>query len=140
MPNLHDIVKSEKPYTLPIRVRILDKGEGHNENNIAVGDDSAVIECIIYDKDKLKALKLDDSVMIINGVIKKKPRTLLEIGSHTRIIKTGTVNTTDANRQEAINIVHPPAANFLDVASVESSPLKKLISLRGQVVGVSIKQ
>ncbi|XP_038063033.1 uncharacterized protein LOC119733722 [Patiria miniata] len=72
--------------------------------------------------------------------LKTHPRKCIQIGKNTKVINTGTIDVTPALRCEAMQMVLPSRADFTSIRNIKTSPLKKIVSVEGQVVAQGIPQ
>lgn len=132
--------RSSKGYAWPLHVRVVGKSTQGGSSRYAVADEKAAAECIVYDGKKEKLMATDACIMIINCNIKhSQMKKFIEITDQTRVSNTGRVSVPDDIRKQAEMIVQYKAAEFIKVDSIATSPVKKMVSVRGQVVGVSIE-
>lgn len=121
-----------------INVKVVCKGED-NRFRYGVSDGKSAAECELIgcSEDTVRKMAIGASVVIINASVKLYPRKLLKVTSGSRVTNTGTVNVPDSVRQKAEELVNPAPAAFIKVEAVSTSPLKKMVSVKGQIVGVS---
>ena len=127
-----------KPYGAFTRVKVICQGTGSNGNRYGIADHTMAVELILYDDAKASKLICGGFVSLINSSVKTSPHNQVVVGKNTRVSKTGSFDVPDAKETAARDIINPPAATFLPVPEVKTSPMKKLVSVKGQVIAVSI--
>lgn len=139
MPSLVDILSSSKPYVPPIQIAVIAKNP-EDPQRCVIGDDTDALECIIYNDKVQHKFVQGASLLLINSFVRKfahKPSNI-EIRSNTRVSNTGRIVISDDIRNKGILLINPQPADFVKLDTIPTSPMKKLVSIRGQVVSVSI--
>ena len=93
--------------------------------------------CVIGDSTCAK-MTVGSSLLIINAVVKRfsNGEEHIEIGPNTRVTGSCNVEVPDEVRVKGEELNQ--SAEFIPVANVAKSPLKKMVPLRGRVVSVSL--
>lgn len=137
MSTLQELFKQSKPYGGVVRVKIISQGSGSNSNRYGVADCTMAVEVVVYDESKASRMQCGQSVMLINATTKQKPSKMIDVGRNTRVKSTGEVDVPQSFEKEARDIINPEPAKFVSLCEAKTSPIKKKMSVRGQVVGVS---
>jgi hypothetical protein len=138
--------KKEGSYISPINVKICGvtkeneyvnaNGEGKKYVIIGVADSTMIAKCTLYVMSKLKDLQVGNSIMLLNIIVKENNSLTLTVKS--RISKIGEVKVSEERFQAAKEIAHPPISPEMPLKDIEKSPVKSMMSVRGQIVAVSI--
>ncbi|XP_071795561.1 uncharacterized protein [Asterias amurensis] len=137
MPSLEEVLRQRKPYVGRINVKVVCKGKDGNRLRYGVSDGKTAAECELIgcDEDVVGKMAVGASVVIINASVKQYLRKYLQVTSGSRVTNTGTVDVPDSVRQQAEELINPAPAAFIKLDVVSTSPLKKLVSVKGQIVG-----
>lgn len=148
MPTLESLFKTNKdgPYSAPVNVKICGvagektyvnaNGEEKKYAVLGVADSSMIAKCTLYDTSKLKVLQEGNSVMLLNVIV--KDNNSLTLTTKSRISKVGDVKVSSERQKAAREIAFPPMSSEVPLKDIEKSPIKSMLSVRGQIVAVSI--
>ena len=148
MPTLQALfkMKREGPYVPPISVKICGvsrekeyvnaNGEEKKFVILGVADATMAVKCTLYDMTKLKDLEEGKSAMLFNTIIKDD--NAITLTSKSRVSRIGPVTVSTDIERVAKEIVNPPASAEVTLKEVERSPVKSMLTIRGQIVAVSI--
>ena len=136
---LHNLFNySNKPYGSSVRVKVIAQGAlASNSNHYGVADETMAVEVVLYDETKASKMQCGRYVTIINAMVKNQPHKQIQISKSTRVGSAGSFDVPLALEQAATDLVNPQAATFVSLSEVKTSPIKKLMSVHGQVVAVS---
>lgn len=146
MPTLESLFKTNKdgPYSAPVNVKICGvagektyvnaNGEEKKYAVLGVADSSMIAKCTLYDTSKLKVLQEGNSVMLLNVIV--KDNNSLTLTTKSRISKV--VKVSSERQKAAKEIAFPPMSSEVPLKDIEKSPIKSMLSVRGQIVAVSI--
>ncbi|XP_064631648.1 uncharacterized protein LOC135489942 [Lineus longissimus] len=97
----------------------------------AIIDTTAAAKLLIYDE-KTAAKLTPMATYIIRNVTSKT--THFTTNSSFQLFRTAKAEVDQQKVQEACDLLHPPAPPVISIAEAKTSPVKKLVSVRGQVV------
>ena len=136
-----------KPYQNPVKVKICAIGipetyttaAGQKKMSTVIGlaDKENTIKAVLYDQDKLEHLRLMDTVMIMNYVLKSDPEPIIVLTKVTKIMKTSNIDVPADIARKAHLISNPPPASMVTLKDAKTSPAKTMISVKGRVTSVS---
>ena len=134
-----------KPYQNPIKVKICAIGipettaTGQKKMSTVLGlaDKENTIKAVLYEQDKLEHLRLMDTVMIMNYVLKLDPEPIIVLTKVTKIMKTSNIDVPADIARKAHLISNPPPASMVTLKDAKTSPAKTMISVKGRVTSVS---
>lgn len=148
MPTLESLFKTKKdgPYSAPVNVKICGvageksyvnaNGEEKKYAVLGVADSSMIAKCTLYDTSKLKVLQEGNSVMLLNVIV--KDNNSLTLTTKSRISKVGDVKVSSERQKAAREIAFPPMSSEVPLKDIEKSPIKSMLSVRGQIVAEEI--
>lgn len=122
-------VTGEKTY-------VIANGDEKKFAVLSVANSSIIAKCTLYDTSKLKVLQKGNSVMLLNVIV--KDNNSLTSTTKSRISKVGDVSS--ERQKTAREIAFPPMSLEvrLIIKDIEKYPIKSMLSVRGQIVAVSI--
>ena len=138
--NLEQALKRGGSTCQPLRVRVLHERLATSDavkRVFIIGDSSSAGECVVYDKLASGRFHVGSSVVILNASVKVARKNHVEVSARSRVKETGNVTITEEVEEAGRLLFNPPPAEFVKLNTVERSPVKKLVSIKGQVVGVS---
>lgn len=140
MPTLESLFKTKKDG--PVNVKICGvagektyvnaNGEEKKFAVLGVADSSMIAKCTLYDTSKLKVLQEGNSVMLLNVIV--KDNNSLTLTTKSRISKVGDVKVSSERQKAAREIAFPPMSSEVPLKDIEKSPIKSMLSVRGQIV------
>lgn len=110
-------------------------GEERGRVYVGVADSTIAIKCTVYDQEKLRNMEVGSTVMLMNIVVKQD--NSITITSKSRVCKTGPVSVSAEHDRTALELAVPPTSPESPLIDVGKSPVKTMMSTRGQVVAVS---
>ncbi|XP_061165364.1 uncharacterized protein LOC133174295 [Saccostrea echinata] len=132
------------PYTTAIKAVVCGVGEvkkyrnasGEQRQSVTIGlaDSSMAVRGVLYDVSKMDTFKVGCTVMLLNSIIKKDAVRSIVLTNRSKILKTGPVAVSESLRKEALEMACPPPAEMVDIKAVHTSPVKTVLTIRGQVV------
>lgn len=153
MKTLKDVFEdggaSSAPYTTAIKVQICGVGEVNNYRNangeqrqsmtVGFADHTMAAKGILYDVSKANVLRNGVTVMLLNVILKKHLNTIV-MTNRSKILKTGPFQqeVPEYFQKQGQDLACPPPAEMVAINKIKTSPVKTLVSIRGQVVSVSI--
>ena len=136
------------PYSGAMKLKICGVGpivgyrnaSGDQRQSIVIGfaDSTMAVKGVLYDASKLNIVKEGTTVMLINVILKSEGGKSVVITNRSKILKTGPIEVPEFLVKQGREIACPPPAAEVDIKTVQTSPVKTLVTLRGQVVSVSI--
>lgn len=96
------------------------------------------VKGVLYDSAKLPLMKEGQTVMLLNVILKNDMGKSIVLTNRSKVLKTGPLEVPAALIKQGKDIACPPPAAEVDIKTVQTSPIKTLVTLRGQVVSVSI--
>lgn len=151
MKTLHEIFESggqsSAPYNTALKVIVCGIGQvvqyrnasGDQRESVTVGfaDQSMAAKGTLYDMTKKDTLKVGSTVMLMNSIIKKDLETIV-ITNKSKILKTSPLTDVPKERvEEGHALACPPPAKTVEIKAVHTSPVKTLLTIRGQIISVS---
>lgn len=148
MPTLQALfkMKREGPYVPPISVKICAisrqkeyvNADGEEKKYLILGiaDTTMAAKCTLYDLTKVKDLEQGKSAMLFNTIIKAD--NSITIISKSRVSRIGPITVPSEIENAAQVMANPPASAEVTLKEIDKSPVKSMLSVRGQVVAVSI--
>ena len=151
MKTLNDIFQSgghaSAPYNAAIKVAVCGIGQvvqyrnanGDQRESMTVGfaDQSMAVKGTLYDLTKKETLRVGTTVMLMNTIIKRDMKTIV-ITNKSKVLKTSPLaNISEERIKEGHALACPPPADRVQIKSVHSSPVKTLVTIRGQIISVS---
>ncbi|XP_038064962.1 uncharacterized protein LOC119735339 [Patiria miniata] len=145
MPKLQDILDHHHSNPQHISVLICDKEDSDqatasNGIKFAIADSTTCCECIMYDVSKLPKMTLGSSIALINPMVKQSPQQQILILKRTRVISAGKVEVPTEIAERAKTLLHPQPAPFIEICDIPTSPLSKMVSVKGKVIGQEVPQ
>lgn len=147
MQTLDDVLGNctkQMPYTKSVRIRVIavsdiksytnDKLEKRQYIIAGIADTSRAAKLILYDQGKFNKMKEGNNLLLRNFIVKPDPEGSLLGTSNTRIFPTGHIEVQEPLVLLARKLVNPPEAEVQPLVKALASPLKKKVSVRGQVV------
>lgn len=101
---------------------------------MVIGDKSGIARCRNYDPAKDKKLKEGHSIVLKNYITKGEGVFRLVFTSSTLIYKGAEVETVPGAVEMAERELFPPPAPFTELKDVKRSPIRSIISVKGQIV------
>lgn len=147
MPTLENLFKLKRdgPYVPPVTVRVCgvsaekqyvnQSGEEKRLVYVGVVDSTMAVKCTFCDREMLRNMAVGTTVMLMNMIV--KPDNSITITSKSRVCKTGPVSVSAELERAALELAVPPTSPESPLIDVEKSPVKTMMSIRGQVVAVS---
>jgi hypothetical protein len=139
---------SSTPYSGALKVKVCEvgpvvayrnaSGEQRQSTVIGFADATMAVKGILYDVNKLNVVKVGSTVMLLNVIMKNETVKSIVITNRSKILKTGHLEVPASLIKQGKEIACPPPAAEVDINTVQTSPVKTLVTLRGQVVSVSI--
>eukprot|EP00105_Crassostrea_gigas_P017753 XP_011435649.1 PREDICTED: uncharacterized protein LOC105334049 [Crassostrea gigas] len=129
IPGHYSLWKKEKTY-------VNANGEEKKYAVLGVADSSMIAKCTLYDTSKLKVLQEGNSVMLLNVIV--KDNNSLTLTTKSRISKVGDVKVSSERQKAAREIAFPPMSSEVPLKDIEKSPIKSMLSVRGQIVAEEI--
>lgn len=102
---------------------------------VGVADSTMAVKCSVYDQEKLRNMAVGTTIMFVNIIV--KPDNSITITSKSRVCKTGPVSVSAEHDRTALELAIPPTYPESPLIDVKKSPVKTMMSTRGQVVAVS---
>lgn len=148
MPTLEQLfkMKREGPYTPPIKVKVggvsrqreYTNSNGEEKKYVILGlaDNTMAVKATLYDTTKMENLIEGSSVMLFN-IILKSDKTIT-LTAKTKVGKVAPLHVEDDLLRTARELAIPPPSPEVPLREVERSPVKTMLSVSGQIVGVSI--
>lgn len=97
------------------------------------------VKGVLYDSAKLHLMKEGQTVMLLNVILKNDVgKSSIVMTNKSKVLKTGPMEVPASLIQRGKDIACPPPAAEVNIKTVQTSPVKTLVTLRGQVVSVSI--
>lgn len=112
---------------------------GDQRESVTVGfaDQSMAAKGTLYDMTKKDTLRVGSTVMLMNSIIKKDMKTIV-ITNKSKVLKTSPLEDVPRERiQEGHALACPPPAETVEIKAVHTSPVKTLLTIRGQIISVS---
>ncbi|KAJ8309714.1 hypothetical protein KUTeg_011579 [Tegillarca granosa] len=142
--------KPAGPYDLPLKVKVImvDKvvdykngnGETKQSLDFVVGDSTRIGRVRNYDSSKNSIIKAGNSLIIRKYITKGSGNAKLVITANSKLYKTTEVGTVENAELLAKQELHPPPAPEVTLKDVQRSPIKSLVSIKGQVVQEEMAQ
>lgn len=86
---------------------------------------------------KKDTLKVGSTVMLMNSIIKKDLKAIV-ITNKSKILKTSPLTDVPKEKVEEDHaLACPPPAKTVEIKAVHTSPVKTLLTIRGQIISVS---
>lgn len=150
MPTLQQVfetVNKESPYSGAIYAQVCGKGgithyknaSGQQRQLLTLGlaDSTKAVKAILYDISMEEMFEVGSVVLLLNCIIKKDQNTIV-LTKRTKIRRSTLGQKVPTEIQEqAYAIACPPAAAEISVKDVQTSPIKSMVSVKGQVTAVS---
>lgn len=96
------------------------------------------VKGVLYDSAKLHLMKEGQTVILLNVILKNDVGKSIVMTNRSKVLKTGPMEVPASLIQRGKDIACPPPAAEVNIKTVQTSPVKTLVTLRGQVVSVSI--
>lgn len=113
-------------------------GEKRQSTVIGFADNTMAVKGVLYDSAKLHLMKEGQTVMLLNVILKNDVGKSIVMTNRSKVLKTGPMEVPAPLIQRGKDIACPPPAAEVNIKTVQTSPVKTLVTLRGQVVSVSI--
>lgn len=138
--------KPASPYDVPLRAKVIiganpvkytnSNGEIKTSRDFIISDPTRIARVRSYDPTKDNLLKPGNSIIIKNYITKASGTFKFVVTSTTKIYKTANVDTIKNAESLAKNALNPPPAPEVLLKDVRKSPIKSLVSVKGQIVQV----
>ncbi|KAJ8316057.1 hypothetical protein KUTeg_006071 [Tegillarca granosa] len=142
--------KPAGPYDLPLKVKVImvDKvvdykngnGETKQSLDFVVSDSTRIGRVRNYDSSKNSVIKAGNSLIIRNYITKGSGNAKLVITANSKLYKTTEEEAVENAELLAKQELHPPPAPEVTLKDVQRSPMKSLVSIKGQVVQEEMAQ
>uniref|UniRef100_K1PZW8 Replication protein A 70 kDa DNA-binding subunit n=1 Tax=Magallana gigas TaxID=29159 RepID=K1PZW8_MAGGI len=154
MKTLHEIFESggqsSAPYNTALKVVVCGIGQvvqyrnasGDQRESVTVGfaDQSMAAKGTLYDMTKKDTLRVGSTVMLMNSIIKKDMKTIV-ITNKSKVLKTSPLEDVPRERiQEGHALACPPPAETVEIKAVHTSPVKTLLTIRGQIISEEMER
>ena len=95
-------------------------------------------KAILYDVTKANMLKVGTTLMLLNVIIKRDSKSVV-MTNRSKLLKTSPfLESLPAHLiKEGLELACPPPAEVVSINKIKTSPVKTMVSIRGQVVSVS---
>ncbi|XP_056002815.1 uncharacterized protein LOC130049384, partial [Ostrea edulis] len=115
---------------------------GEQRHSVVIGfaDSTMAVKGVLYDTSKLNLVKDGTTVMLLNVIMKNDSAKSIVITNSSKILKTGPLEVPESLIKQGKAIACPPPADKVDIKSVQTSPVKTLVTLRGQVVSEEMER
>lgn len=110
-----------------------DQGQEKKSMNVAIGDNSMALKCIVYDETKFSKFK-QGATLILKNIIKKTDA--IAVTSASKIFPTVKIEVPDHVVKSGIAIIRPPPADLKRLDEALRSPVKTRVSVMGQIIQV----
>lgn len=138
------------PYTAALKVKICGvgpvigyknaSGEKRQSTVIGFADYTMAVKGVLYDSAKLPLMKEGQTVMLLNVILKNYIGKSIVLTNRSKVLKTGPLEVPAALIKQGKYIACPPPAAEVDIKTVQTSPIKTLVTLRGQVVSEEMER
>lgn len=108
-----------------------DQGQEKKSMNVAIGDSSMALKCIVYDETKFSKFK-QGATLILKNIIKKTDA--IAVTSASKIFPTVKIEVPDHVVKSGIAIIRPPPADLKPLDEALRSPVKTRVSVMGQII------
>lgn len=115
-------------------------GEKHQSTVIGFADNTMAVKGVLYDSAKLHLMKEGQTVMLLNVILKNDVGKSIVMTNRSKVLKTGPMEVPASLIQRGKDIACPPPAAEVNIKTVQTSPVKTLVTLRGQVVSEEIER
>lgn len=142
---------SSAPYTTALKVQICGiadiknyrNANGEQRQSITVGfaDHTMAVKGILYDVSKANVLRNGGTVMLLNVILKKDLKTLV-MTNRSKVLKTGPFQQAvpEYFLKQGQDLACPPPAELVAINKIKMSPVKTMVSIRGQVVSEEMER
>lgn len=110
-----------------------DQGQEKKSMNVAIGDSSMALKCVVYDESKFSKFK-QGATLILKNIIKKTDAIV--VTSASKVFPTVKIMVPEHVVTSGIAIIRPPPADLKPLDEALSSPVKTRVSVTGQIVQV----
>ncbi|XP_052703444.1 uncharacterized protein LOC128179831 [Crassostrea angulata] len=115
-------------------------GEKRQSTVIGFADNTMAVKGVLYDSAKLHLMKEGQTVMLLNVILKNDVGKSIVMTNRSKVLKTGPMEVPASLIQRGKDIACPPPAAEVNIKTVQTSPVKTLVTLRGQVVSEEIER
>ena len=136
------------PHNTALKVQVCGVGDVVNYKNssgeqrqsltMGLADHTMAAKAILYDVTKANMLKVGTTLMLLNVIIKRDSKSVV-MTNRSKLLKTSPfLESLPAHLiKEGLELACPPPAEVVSINKIKTSPVKTMVSIRGQVVSVS---
>lgn len=136
------------PYNTALKVQVCgvadvvnyknSSGEQRQSLTMGLADHTMAAKAILYDVTKANMLKAGTTLMLLNVIIKRDSKSVV-MTNRSKLLKTSPfLESLPAHLiKEGLELACPPPAEVVSINKIKTSPVKTMVSIRGQVVSVS---